>query len=98
MTQHDHRSLCPYCNFYGGSRHQTGCPYNHEQPTPTPNDKPAVWDLVQKDMAARDALGAERYGTRLQPHNGRDAMRDAYEEVLDLCVYLRSVLYERDGK
>jgi hypothetical protein len=49
-------------------------------------------------MAARDALGAERYGTRLQPHNGRDAMRDAYEEVLDLCVYLRSVLYERDGK
>jgi len=33
----------------------------------------------------------------LVPHNGRDALRDAYEEALDLCQYLRQALYERDG-
>jgi len=68
------------------------------QPEPIPNDLPAVWDLVMRDMAARDRQGKERYGVRLQPHNGRDVLRDAYEESLDLAVYLRSALYERDGK
>jgi len=69
-----------------------------EQPDPTPSDGPAVWSLVIRDMADRDAMGAERYGTRLQPHNGRDALRDAYEEALDLCVYMRQALFERDGR
>ena len=68
------------------------------QPEPVPNDGPAVWDLVVADMRTRDQLGASRYGTRLQPFNGRDALRDAYEEALDLAVYLRTLLYERDGK
>lgn len=69
-----------------------------EQPDPKPNSLPATWDLVMADMKARDLLGQQRYGVRLQPHNGRDTLRDAYEEALDLCVYLRSALYERDGK
>lgn len=68
------------------------------QPDPTPNQHPAVWPLVMVDMAGRDKLGRERYGTPLQPHNGRDALRDAYEEALDLAVYLRTAMYERDGK
>jgi hypothetical protein len=68
-----------------------------EQPKPIPNDKPAVWDLVLADMTARDAVGRERYGVPLQPHNGRDCLRDAYEEALDLAVYLRQALYERNG-
>ena len=69
-----------------------------EQPAPTPNAYPAAWPLVMVDMAGRDKLGRERYGTPLQPHNGRDALRDAYEEALDLAVYLRTAIYERDGK
>jgi hypothetical protein len=69
-----------------------------EQPLPIHNDLPAAWDLVMADMGARDRMGAARYGSRLQPHNGRDALRDAYEEILDAAVYLRSVIYERDGK
>lgn len=68
------------------------------QPEPVPNDKPAVWDLVIADMHTRDELGRERYGTRLQPHNGRDMLLDAYQEAQDLCVYLRGLIYERDGK
>lgn len=69
-----------------------------EQPAPVPQPgKPAVWDLVVADMVARDKLGAARYGTRLQPGNGRNALRDAYEEALDLAVYLRQALYEQEG-
>lgn len=68
------------------------------QPDPKPNGYPAVWPLVMQDMMARDAVGRERYGTPLQPHNGRDVLRDAYEEALDLCVYLRQAIYERDGR
>lgn len=68
----------------------------YEQPAPIPNSFPPVWGLVIEDMENRDKLGEHRYGTKLQPFNGRDALRDAYDESLDLCVYLRCALYERD--
>lgn len=48
-----------------------------------------------EDLAQRDAIGIRKYGTRLQAGNGRDALRDAYEEALDLAIYLRQVLQER---
>lgn len=70
----------------------------NEQPDPVPNEQPAVWDLVMADMRARDSVGLARYGTRLQPHNGRDALVDAYQEVLDAAVYLRQAIFERDGR
>ena len=69
-----------------------------EQPAPVENDQPAVWPLVIMDMAARDQVGRARYGVPLQPNNGRDALRDAYEESLDLCAYLRQAIMERDGR
>lgn len=69
-----------------------------EQPAPVANDLPAVWPLVIMDMANRDGVGRTRYGVPLQPHNGRDALRDAYEEALDLCAYLRQAIMERDGR
>jgi hypothetical protein len=69
-----------------------------EQPAPEPNDRPAAWDLVLADMRARDAEGRRKYGTPLQPFNGRDALVDAYQEALDLAVYLRQAIYERDGR
>ncbi len=69
-----------------------------EQSAPVANDQPAVWPLVVADMTARDAEGRRKYGVPLQPHNGRDVLIDAYQEALDLCVYLRQAIYERDGK
>ncbi len=69
-----------------------------EQPEPVANERPAVWPLVIMDMARRDHVGRIRYGVQLQPHNGRDALRDAYEEALDLCAYLRQAIMERDGR
>lgn len=68
------------------------------QPKPTPNGGCGVWDAVIDDMRGRDALGRSRYGTKLQPGNGRDALRDAYEEALDLAVYLKQALLERDAQ
>ncbi len=68
------------------------------EPPPAPNERPAVWDLVIADMRARDDKGVRKYGTALQPFNGRDPLIDAYQEALDLCVYLRQAIEERNGK
>jgi len=46
------------------------------------------------DMAARDALGRARYGTPLQPFNGRDSFADCYQELLDAIVYARQALID----
>jgi hypothetical protein len=66
------------------------------QPPPKPNDSTPIWDYVIKDIIARDNLGLERYGVRLQAGNGRDALQDAYEEALDLVVYLKQAIIERN--
>lgn len=68
------------------------------QPDPVPNASRPVWELVIEDMRARDHAGRARYNIPLQAGNGRDALTDAYEEALDLCVYLRQVLAERAAR
>jgi hypothetical protein len=73
-------------------------PVAQHQPPPVPNAEPCIQDLVIADIDARKRVGLERYGTLLQPFNGRDALMDAYQEVLDLAVYLRQVLEERDRR
>lgn len=65
-----------------------------DQVAPTPNDRPFIQDLVIADIEKRKQHGITKYGTALQSGNGRDTMLDAYEEALDLCIYLRGVLDE----
>jgi hypothetical protein len=67
-----------------------------EQNLPKINDNAYIHDLVCEDHQDRKIIGTERYGTPLQADNGRDALRDAYEEVLDQSVYLRQVIEERN--
>lgn len=69
-----------------------------DQPPPVPSDGAAVWPLVIGDMRERDRVGRARYGTPLRAFNGRDALVDAYQEALDLAVYLRQAIAERDAK
>jgi hypothetical protein len=57
---------------------------------------PSIALLVIADMRERDRVGRERYGTPLQPNNGRNALVDAYHEALDLCAYLYQVSMETD--
>jgi hypothetical protein len=71
---------------------------NDIQPAPIKSKSPAIWDLVIRDMVERDGIGTKKYGTRLQPNNGRKALVDAYQEALDLVVYLRQAIYELEGK
>lgn len=68
------------------------------QPMPTTNEHPAIQDLVMADFAARKADGIGKYGTALQPFNGRDPLVDLYQELLDACQYCRQALAERDGR
>ena len=68
---------------------------NAPQPAPIQNDSRTIWELVIEDMKARDNTGFKKYGTRLQAHNGRDALVDAYQEALDLAVYLKQAIVER---
>ena len=67
-----------------------------DQPLPVKNEHTDIQSLVVADLEARKELGIKRYGTALQPFNGRDMLKDAYEEALDLAVYLRGVIEERD--
>jgi hypothetical protein len=67
-----------------------------DQPLPVPNDSPDVQSMVIADIGARRELGISRYGTALQTANGRDALRDLYEELLDSVMYVRQVIAERD--
>lgn len=53
--------------------------------------------LVHADIEARAEYGITCYGERLTSHNERDALADAYQEALDLVMYLRQVLWERDA-
>lgn len=68
---------------------------NHPEPPPTKTDSTPVWDLVVADMRDRDKMGRDKYGTPLQHDNGRDHLVDAYQEALDLVVYLRAEIEQR---
>lgn len=54
-------------------------------------------------MKQRKQFGLSKYGTLLQPHNGRNHLHDALDELADALVYFRCAIYEagnercRDG-
>jgi hypothetical protein len=64
------------------------------EPAPQKSSHPPVWDMVLDDMRERDRSGRAKYGEPLSPFNGRRALVDAYQEALDLVVYLRQAIYE----
>lgn len=70
----------------------------HPEPPPRPNASKPVWEAVIEDMQARDRFGREKYGTPLQCLNGRDPLVDAYQECLDMAVYLKQAILERAAR
>lgn len=68
---------------------------NMSEPAPKKTKGQPIWELVIQDMFKRNMVGIEKYGTPLQAFNGRNSLLDAYQEVLDLVVYLRQHLEER---
>src|SRR6185312_16926027 len=68
-----------------------------DQQLPVPNAEPDIQSRVVADIEDRRALGISRYGTALQPFNGRDGLKAAYDEAMDLTMYLRQLIAERDA-
>ena len=56
-----------------------------------------VLPMVEADLRAMIAKGVAEYDEPLTTHNGRDALWDAYEEALDLALYLRQAIAEREA-
>lgn len=63
------------------------------QPAPQPGGA-KILDLVVGDLRERAEMGRAKYGTYLQAGNGREALVDAYQEALDLAMYLRQEITE----
>jgi predicted nucleic-acid-binding Zn-ribbon protein len=66
------------------------------QPMPSAGEED-VTSAVIADLQARSEAGEKKYGTRLKTFNGRTALVDAYQEALDLSVYLKQKLLEESG-
>jgi len=71
---------------------------NEHEPDPIRTEETPVWELVIEDMRQRDLAGRQKYGTPLQASNGRDALVDLYQELLDAVVYTRQELARRGQK
>lgn len=65
------------------------------QPRPTTNDSRPIVEQVIEDLRGRAEVGARKYGVKLQAHNGRRPLQDAYEEALDFAQYLKQEMVER---
>lgn len=68
-----------------------------KQPAPTGNGAD-VTDMVMRDLQDRREKGIQKYGTSLRTENGRIALIDAYQEALDLCLYLRQAIAEQESR
>lgn len=72
-----------------------------DQALPVPNAETSCqqrfMDWVNELAPVRMELGLARYGTLLQPFNGRDFMQDAEEELFDLSVYMQGIRAEREA-
>ena len=67
------------------------------QPDPEGKGRPVLPEVIA-DLQLRAEMGTLKYGTLLKTNNGRDALVDAYQEALDLVMYLKQALMERgDG-
>jgi len=65
------------------------------EPAPQ-GDGVLILPLVMADIQARADMGQKKYGTKLKANNGRDVLMDAYQEAIDLVMYLRQAIAERD--
>ncbi len=100
VVRSDH---CRYWAYGVSSKEQETKPWTtSEIPAATPQPPPqpgqvAVGQQVLADIQSRIDMGYQKYGTLLQTHNGRDALWDAYQEAIDLVMYLRQAILERDS-
>lgn len=66
-----------------------------EQPAPVPNNGEDINALLIEHIKRRAEKGERTYGVRLQPFNGRSALKDLRDELLDAAVYVTQEMEER---
>jgi len=67
-------------------------------PEPDPKEgKDIVFKAFMKDVEDRAEFGIMKYRTYLKTFNGRNALEDAYQEAIDLCLYLKQCLMENEA-
>jgi len=70
-------------------------PATVKQSAPKGKGKP-ILGMVLADLTNRALEGKEKYGEPLLANNGRNALWDAYQEALDLAMYLRQAIEEQE--
>lgn len=68
-----------------------------DQVLPLINGMRDAQSQMAEDILERRSVGISRYGTPLQPFNGRNTILDLYEELLDAAVYARTLLTMREA-
>jgi hypothetical protein len=69
----------------------------HANGEPMPSiGKTIVVEAVIADHRERAEFGQKKYGRLLETHNGRNALVDAYQEVMDASLYFKQALMEYD--
>jgi hypothetical protein len=58
------------------------------------NNKIIVWPRVISDMVNRNEEGYKKYNKYLTTNSGDNILQHAYEEALDLAVYIKTKLLE----
>lgn len=90
---------CPTCSVCGERGHEW-CSRGTLEPVlkaslrEVPPVRPS-WELVAEDLRTRDVVGRQRYGASLRSDSPVDLLTYAYEEALDLVIYLRAEIERR---
>jgi len=61
------------------------------------SDKTPVWAYVVEDMLQRNEVGAAKYNRYLMADCPDNMLQHAYEEALDLAVYLKTQLLKEQN-
>ena len=65
-----------------------------KQAAPSGHGNP-ILGMVLADLTNRALEGKEKYGEPLKAHNGRNALWDLYQELLDAAMYIRQAIEEQ---
>lgn len=92
-----HWALCGFCGAraVGLDATQATKLWNRRQPAPAADPQPTGTEAaVCEDIRRRQQLGVAKYGTTVadNPLSRQEWLRHAYQEALDLAVYLRRLI------
>ena len=69
-----------------------------KQNPPPNNIGEEIVPMVIADLEGRKALGEKKYKEVLRVENGRDALLDLYQELLDAVIYIRQRIAQDEAK